>query len=186
MENVKKFSCNICGSLFATKRQLACHKIGKHNKKPRLCNVTINPALSEWQLGYLAGFLDGEGGIQITKSLRKDREYRLALHPTIYFSNTNRLVMEALKRWLNLRSMIVVRYGKRRYKSIYTLHITGIKNISSLLTKLTPYLIVKRKQAEIMLEYCKNRLSHYRGKSRRYNRKEIRLYRTLIRLNKRG
>ena len=66
------------------------------------------------------------------------------------------------------------------------LHLTGTKNISLLLKKLIPYLIVKRKQAETMLEYCKSRLSHYRGKSRRYSKKEIQLYKRLIKLNKRG
>ena len=53
-------------------------------------------ALTEAQKGYIAAFLDGEGGIQITQSFRKDREYRLALHPDVYFTTTNEEVIRTI------------------------------------------------------------------------------------------
>jgi hypothetical protein len=84
------FTCGVCGKSFTSMRRLTGHRIGKHVRKLGLKNSTIQTeGLSEAQKGYLAGFLDGEGGIQITRSERSGREYTLALHPTVYFTNTH-------------------------------------------------------------------------------------------------
>ena len=94
-------SCPICGASFATKRHLAGHRAGKHREHAgvKACSISVY-GLTDAQKGYIAAFLDGEGGIQITKSLRRDREYKLALHPDVYFTNTNQEVILTIRRWL--------------------------------------------------------------------------------------
>jgi hypothetical protein len=184
---VLDFACKFCGEIFHSKRQVAGHEAGKHIKGPRLQNSTIRlDGLSEAQIGYLAAFLDGEGGIQITRTTRKDREYTIALHPCVYFTNTNREVIYTLRRWLSAGCIVTAKQKQENHKPTFNLHVTGTKNIIELLTLLRPYMIIKTKQADTMISFCKSRASHCRGKERRYTDEELSLYTTLKRLNKRG
>jgi len=149
-------------------------------------NVTIRvDGLGDAQRGYLAGFLDGEGGIQITMSERPDREYKIALHPAVYLCNTHRGSIKEIRRWLDAGS-ITRRKGAGNHRDTYVLSITGVRNIRTLLTFLLPNMIIKVRQAVAMLRYCNRRLSHHRGNERRYTEEELRLYTTLKRLNKKG
>jgi hypothetical protein len=181
------FSCKFCGQIFQSRRQVAGHEAGKHIKGPRLQNSTIRlDHLSEAQVGYLAAFLDGEGGIQITRTARKDREYTIALHPCVYFTNTNREVIETIRNWLGAGCIVTAKNKHANHKPSIILHVTGTKNIIELLTRLRPYLIIKAKQADTLISFCNSRASHYRGKERRYTDEELSLYTTLKRLNERG
>ncbi len=159
---------------------------GKHSNKPRHLRPSINVEnLQPSQLGYIAGFLDGEGGIQITKTARKQRSYPIALHPCVYFTNTNRTVIESMKEWLNSGSM-VVSHSKKGYRDTYILHVTGMQNIVLLLSRLLPFLIIKPKQARLLIEYCQSRMLHHHGTDRHYSQAELELYSALIQANKKG
>ena len=181
-----KFACEICGKVFTSKRRLSGHQIGKHIRKVGMKNATIDvSSLSEAQRGYLAGFLDGEGGIQITHSQRPDREYKTALHPAVYFCNTHRGSINTLRRWLGGGS-ISRRKGTINHNDTYVLTVSGVRSISTLLGFLMPCMIIKVPQAKAMLSYCSSRLTHYRGNDRIFNEKELRLYTILKQLNLRG
>jgi len=141
--------------------------------------------LTEAQKGYIAAFLDGEGGIQITRSFRKDREYALALHPTVYFTNTNRAVIVMIRRWLGGGS-ITRRKEREGHNDTYVLSVSGVKSILQLLETIRPMLVVKARRADLMMEFCASRISHNRGKGRRFTRYELRLYTAIRRLNRKG
>jgi len=166
---------------------VAGHEAGKHIKGPRLQNSKIRlEGLSDAQIGYIAAFLDGEGGIQITRTTRKDREYTIALHPCVYFTNTNDEVIHTIRKWISAGCIVKAKDKRDNHKPSFILHVTGTKNIIELLTLLRPYMIIKTKQADTMLSFCKSRASHNMGKERRYTEEELALYTTLKRLNKRG
>jgi hypothetical protein len=180
------YACPICGKRFERPRQVPGHVAGKHSNRPRLLRPSIEVGgLQPHQVGYLAGFLDGEGGIQITKSTREGREYTIALHPTVYFTNTNRQSIETMQGWLRTGSMIVA-HQKKGYRDTYVLHVTGMRNIKQLLLCLLPHLIIKRRQAEIMLEYCHSRMKRKPGENRHYSLAELGLYTSLIQVNRKG
>ncbi len=184
--NTGAFVCPSCGVSFPSNRKLAGHRVGKHIRSPRLKNVTINLSeLTQSQKGYLAGFLDGEGGIQITRSQRRDREYTLALHPMVYFTNTKEHAIRTLRKWLGAGS-ISHRVEGGNHNDTFALNITGTRNISALLHILRPYLIIKSTRADVLIEFCESRMQHYRGRDRRFNDGELRLYTTLRELNERG
>ena len=63
------------------------------------------------------------------------------------------------------------------------MHITGIRNILRLLTAVSPYLIVKRDRAALMLQFCKSRLGERGPEGRRFNKFELKLYREIRRAN---
>jgi hypothetical protein len=141
--------------------------------------------LTDAQKGYIAAFLDGEGGIQITRSSRSDREYTTALHPDLYFTNTNEEVIRTIGRWLGGGS-ITRRRERGGHKDTYVLTISGVKSILQLLETIRPYLIVKANRADLMMDFCRSRISHNRGKGRTFTENELRLYRAIKKLNKRG
>jgi LAGLIDADG-like domain len=182
-----EYRCKHCGAAFAGKRQLIGHAVGKHVKGPRLRNANIRlDGLTDRQIGYIAAFLDGEGGIQITRSTRKDRDYKLALHPCVYFTNTDREAIETLREWLSAGCVVKSKSKGEGYKPTYVLHVTGTRNIASLLALIRPCLIIKARRADTMLRFCDSRLTHYAGNDRRYNEEELSLYTTLKTLNERG
>jgi len=178
-----RYLCLYCGKEFRTGRQVLGHAVGKHVGKPRLRATTISVNhLSLEQKGYIAAFLDGEGGIQITRSLRRHRKRRISLHPVVYFTNTNYNAIRSIKDWLKAGVMIVARQ-KQGWRPVYVLHITGIRNVKRLLTTLLPFLIIKKEQAKLMQEFCRSR-EGVRGKEgRRFTAYEVSLYRALKKLN---
>jgi hypothetical protein len=182
-----RFLCIYCGKPFSTGRQVLGHAVGKHTGKPRLRASTIKvDHLLEWQLGYLAAFIDGEGGIQITRSKRKSRRYRLTLHPVVYFTNTNLEVITTIRNWLCAGAIVVSRSKKRNYRDTHVLHITGIRNIMRLLKAVSPYLIVKRERAALMMQFCESRLGERGPEGRRFNQKELKLNRQIRSANLRN
>jgi hypothetical protein len=183
---VELFKCLVCGKSFPTRRHLAGHRAGKHRNHVgvRVCSIDVSN-LSEAQKGYVAAFLDGEGGIQITRSARKDREYTVALHPDVYFTNTSKEVLVAIRSWLSGGS-ITRRQGRGNHRDTYVLTISGVKSILELLEAIRPMLIIKARRADLMMEFCKSRISHNRGKGRRFTRNELRLYTAIGRLNYKG
>lgn len=178
--------CKVCGATFSRPRQLSGHKAGKHVRSVRSKNSSISlGSLSPAQVGYIAAFLDGEGGIQITRTERVDREYKLALHPTVYFTNTNELAITTLSEWIRGGTKVVAR-GRAGHKDTFYLHVCGYRNIQLLLQLLVPHLIIKAERARVMLDYCESRLTHHAGSDRRYNERELELYTALFTLNFRG
>jgi hypothetical protein len=81
--------------------------------------------------------------------------------------------------------MIVARQ-RPGHKDLFVLHVTGITNIKLLLTALQPYLIIKKVQAQIVLEYCDSRLNAFGKVGRRYSAHELELYSGLIQANRKG
>lgn len=185
-KSVTHCTCEFCHKTYDSRRRLSGHRIGKHIRKVGMKNSVIRlNALSDAQKGYLAGFLDGEGGIQITRGTRHGREYDIALHPTVYFCNTCLGSVRRIKEWLG-RGTLVRRSEVGNHKDTFILHTTGTRNIKELLTCLRPYLIIKTRQERVMFQYCESRLSHCRGNERRYTKQELRLYTTLKKLNRKG
>ena len=112
--------------------------------------------ITETDLAYLAGFIDGEGCFFIgmfwckTKSGNKNLNY----HTYIKITNTDHAVMEWIKDTFNGTN-----YGqwrstdraRKHEKKISHIQFTG-KTLDEILPKLLPYLKVKKRQAEIMIK----------------------------------
>jgi hypothetical protein len=181
------FLCPECGIPFDSRRRLAGHLAGKHRTHLGLKRTKLTlERLTESQRGYLAAFLDGEGGIQITESQRKDRDYTLALHPAVYFTNTNSRAILEMRSWLGGGS-VTTRPGGANHSDMHILSICGVDSIRILLSSLRSLLIIKQQQADLMIAYCESRMSRYAGKQRYYTPLELRLYTAIKKLNrKRG
>lgn len=112
-------------------------------------------------LGYFAGIIDGEGCIRINRTTsEKSLEQRQALGlgavyaPTIAVGMVVKEVPQLLHKYLSgsLREERVP--GKR---SIWRWTITSRPQAIEVLNLLLPMLVAKRKQAELLLDFCQKR-----------------------------
>jgi hypothetical protein len=116
--------------------------------------------LSEFEKGWISALIDGEGSISLRIS-KKPRELRykhdFALQPIIIITNNNRELLQKVKETIG-GGIVRQKYKNPKLKLTYHWYLTGIYRILSLLRQVTPHLIVKRKQAELMLSFCSYRI----------------------------
>lgn len=114
----------------------------------------------ELSLEYLAGFFDGEGSIGITKGHAKEMinpkyELRLTL------VNTDKEIMEEIHR-LYGGIFDTRRFEQAKWRTVYQVIWTNTK-AEKILNALEPHLRVKKKQAQLALQY-RRKMIRYDGK----------------------
>lgn len=107
-------------------------------------------SLSDVEKGYFAGMVDGEGCVSIY--LQKNRGVQT---PLVAVSNSN---LDALK---YLRKILKVGYISRMGK-YYRFDVKGISAVLPVLEAIRDALIIKRRNAELVLEFCRSRISKNR------------------------
>ena len=137
------------------------------------------------EITYLAGIIDGEGTIYLQRLIRNSY---INWYPRFQIVNTN----------VNLMMWIHKTFGGHLYGKDRSNHnknwkyqyewCTNRKIIDLLLPKILPYLIVKKEQAELMLEFRKTFVKKY-GRSKIpkdiYEHRE-QIFNKIKNLNKRG
>lgn len=149
-------------------REYTGHRIRKVD------NVLNN--LSDIDKAYLAGFIDGEGCICFLKRVWENGE---RYTPTITIVNTNKEIMDWLSNKIPYFNLYV-RAGSKNHKDMYTVETRKQMAIKYILQTILPHLKVKKKQAELMLEYINNRLGGV------YDSRNRKIYQQLKELNMRG
>lgn len=125
------------------------------------------------QLAWLAGIIDGEGcitaGAYPTKNRRADGStgYRLSLFVSV--TNTNEDIILAVNELFAALSTVKPVFhvhdsasrvkNHRTQKTCYRVHVAGGVQVTRVLTAVLPYLVGKRKQAEVLLAIVKHRKS---------------------------
>lgn len=122
-----------------------CSRECRH--KARFRQGALCEQMTETQAAYIAGFLDGEGSIMLYK--RRDS---VALRVT--FSNTNTVVLEWLKATCGMGSIVTFDGKDDRHKVSSWFQLNS-DAASTLLEQVTPYLIIKQRQALLALEFQK-------------------------------
>ncbi len=112
--------------------------------------------LTETQCAYLAGLLDGEGTIRMTRSFHKSGDRKLRYRVLVAVAATT---SEDLVSWLISTLDVQVCQANRRvpnpgHKMCWMVRMSEVPG-ERLLTRLLPYLVIKRRQAELYLRYRK-------------------------------
>ena len=106
----------------------------------------------EWELGYLAGMIDGEGSIYIQRRLVHGH---WSYHPRFQITNTNRPVME----WIHQTFGGLIYDKPRKHINLkWKMQIewfTTVGLMDTLLPLIYPFLIIKKPQATIMMKFRK-------------------------------
>jgi hypothetical protein len=100
-------------------------------------------------MAYAAGILDGDGSFSIMKSGNK-------YYPCIQLSNA----FQGMAEWLYENfggSLRIKRPQKSHYKVLYVWSVRGLEGCKNLIGFVSPYLVLKGKQALCMLEFIEKR-----------------------------
>jgi|SRR5688572_24465915 len=101
-------------------------------------------------IGYLAGIIDGEGSVVLSKSSkRKNGKYNL--HPYISITMHSLATLERVSEIL--KSLDVGHYIYHKSNGYHLLQSGGYKRLNSLLPKVIPFLVEKQERAMILYEY---------------------------------
>lgn len=107
---------------------------------------------TEAQLGYVAGILDGEGSISLSRS-RCNTKAHLYRCPHVRIFNTDKRILNAVYAYVGgSMSPHLDQYGNS--KPCYRLEWNSKPRIAELLTKLLPYLVGKKERAVVMIAFC--------------------------------
>lgn len=137
--------------------------------------------LTRREATYIAGVMDGEGTI----SIHKEKRSPVAYYPRLGVVNTSLELMLWLKKKLHFNIPQKLDKGRREsWKTCYCGTLSGYK-VYPLLKRILPSLIVKRKQAELVIAFLEERLKHVES-NLGYTGEEIQLYKEVRALNKRG
>ena len=111
--------------------------------------------LSETQLAYLAGMIDGEGSICITKA-RNKKAGRLGYgyRPVVHVASTNSVVLNTLQRWTGLGKARLFDDARENRKARWQWMIWS-NQAAQIVNAVLPFLIIKKSQANLFLKFIK-------------------------------
>ena len=144
--------------------------------------------ISDKNLGWLAGFIDGEGTISIAVSKKENR-----LHAQFFLTNTD---LSSLEKARDLMLEMGVETPHLRFHAIYQSKFSFKSNvpchrvfvgtalgIKLLLNSVLPELTAKRKQAELMLAFLDKRMG--RSARVRFTERDFEIAAELSKTNRR-
>jgi hypothetical protein len=113
--------------------------------------------LTKEQLGYIAGVIDGEGSISIIKASTK---YNFSYQLRLIVTNTDYRMLKWLKDTIGYGNVLERKrkVSNPKWSNVYIYAITANK-AKDLLKAIYPYLVIKREQADIAIEFTKTILN---------------------------
>ena len=116
-------------------------------------NLRSDKVMSPTEAAYFAGFVDGEGTIGVYRARRPENRSGFRYQPTLVAANTYYPVLEALQRMCgNGRITQTNNPISEHHKTGFRLQFSS-DQIRRILPQILPYLIVKKPQAEYVLEF---------------------------------
>jgi hypothetical protein len=116
--------------------------------------------VSEIDHAYLAGIIDGEGTVSITRSkTRKNGRDLVAYQPELTVSNTNLILLGSLHGRFGGHLVKANIPAHKNWRQGYILFFRR-KEMLMLLPKVIPHLTAKRQKAELLFEYMSTRTKH--------------------------
>ena len=107
--------------------------------------------VSNEELAYIAGFLDGDGCVMAQLVRRKDYIYGYQIRTSIVFYQKSR--NQRILHWL--KSRLEMGYIRHRNDEMTEYTIVGLREVDIVLTILLPYLRLKKELAEEVIELIK-------------------------------
>lgn len=116
--------------------------------------------LEKWQLAYIAGIIDGEGCITLALS-HKIINVGKVPSPIVLVTMTNLDCVTTLHKITGVGRFTII-HGKRadsfQHKTAYRWNVRQRLEVYVLLKSICPYLVVKKRQADVVLEFVKRRM----------------------------
>lgn len=148
--------------------------------------------ISKTEKAYIAGLMDGEGSFTIDKTICK--QLYTYIRGSIHIGLCDKITMEWLQNKIKFGKIRVIKQSGR--KDFYIMTTSNPKKIEPFLIQIFPYLRIKRKRGELLLDFLKNKIKkeHKRdNKTGKFlpmtisiNPIELEYYKKMKELNKRG
>ncbi|WP_261134255.1 LAGLIDADG family homing endonuclease [Bacillus sp. Marseille-Q3570] len=97
--------------------------------------------MKNWEAVYLAGIIDGEGSITLTRM--HEKEHR---RPCVTIPSTDKELLDYIKTLINGSITKKKNYNPGIHKDSFTLNIKKKKDVFYVLQNITPYLRIKKKK----------------------------------------
>lgn len=140
---------------------------------------------SRLELAWLGGIIDGEGSLTLRKHRKRKENY--IIKPVIVINNTNKIIIDNIIRIYKKNDIAhwttLVEYNNKKWKNYWSISIEGLRRIDRAIKILGPWLVGKKRHAEILKKFCTSRLNKL-GKHVRYSEKELKLVEEIKSLNK--
>ena len=139
---------------------------------------SLKTRLSKKDRELIALAIDLEGTITITSNKNKG-----VLSPLVCIGNTNKAILEKIRR---VSKMGVIRNGheeRKNRKKSWKWMIYNVMEVKHLLEQILPFLIVKRRQGELVIGFCNIRIKNF---GEPITKKVKNLYQEVKALNKKG
>ncbi|HDZ13365.1 hypothetical protein LCGC14_0643850 [marine sediment metagenome] len=150
-----------------------------------------NP-LTQVELAYLAGLIDGEGTITLERTGKRRMNGVMGLSPSVIVANTDTSIVQ----WVvtSFERIGAKPYIKtqtpsqknKRCKPCYWVIVKSLTKSKKILTVVKQYLIAKRAQADLILEFIQIRGDSQGAKGKPYGEREMRILDQIRALNYRG
>jgi hypothetical protein len=118
-------------------------------------DLTNVKPLTNTEAAYIAGFLDADGCfvLQVKQRKNNSNRYPIHFHPVMTFANNRIKVLYWIQRKCGGFGNLSEKGKSKKQDRSYTLLFSS-SVIRWILPQIIPFLILKRKQAELLLEYC--------------------------------
>lgn len=161
----KQLSPSVIGSLY-TVNMGTVYRWLHDSEIPLRCShretTRVNLNISETDKAYLAGYLDGDGSIYLSEYKGPKSKYpnRVGLSSGVSFLSANKNLAKVIHNIIGGSLFHDERTKKGHYRIVFSRQ----THILALLKTISPYLKLKREQAELMIKYCTLRLEARRQK----------------------
>jgi hypothetical protein len=108
--------------------------------------------LDKTKFAYLAGLIDGEGSFCIS---RVNTSFGYSFARCIVVANTDKKVMKWLVQNFGGRVKVFALRNPEKHKRRLQWLPNGTKNLENLVLGILPYLVIKREQAKVFLEFIR-------------------------------
>ena len=133
---------------------------------------------NEKDLIWFAGFIDADGCIRLSKGW-KNKKGQYSLIPQVSVHNTCIVTLNKVIEILNenVSGCTTSRRNRESFKhaSMYSVILGGIKRVKPLLDKITPYLVTKKLEAQLLLRFIDNRLNA-KSHNAKYGTEEYKIF----------
>ena len=149
-------------------------------------NISIS--LADWQKGYIAGMIDGEGCVHYYKSKAPTSKIGYTFVAKVTITNSHFETLFCIQQMSGLGKIYQRTKQRGNRKIAYNLDFSP-REAKVLLETVYPYLVTKKQQAKLMIEFC-NTLKWGRGLGNILTQKELvyrhELFDVMKNLNRRG
>lgn len=104
--------------------------------------------LSDFEKGWLSGLLDGEGSIKL-----RPRSNGKTFKPSIEIANNNKELLDAIQNIIPEGKIYKKEWNNENWETSYQFIIWKQESMKNLLQQLKDHLFVKRRRAELMLQF---------------------------------